>query len=36
MNKEFVFTVKEVWDEYAAQKINFLILAVANGRTILL
>ena len=29
-----MFTVEEVWTEYAAQKINFLILAVANGRTL--
>ena len=35
-NKEFMFRVKEVWAEYAAQKINFLTLAVANGRTLLL
>ena len=27
-----MFTIKEVWAEYAAQKINFLTSAVANGQ----
>ena len=30
-NKGFMFTIKEVWDQVAAQKINVLTSAVANG-----
>ena len=35
-NKEFMFTVKEVWDRVCSPENQFLILAVANGRTLLL
>ena len=31
-NKGFMFTIKEVWDRVAAQRINFLTSTVANGR----
>ena len=30
-NKGFMFTIKEVWDQVAAQKINFLTSEVVNG-----
>ena len=30
-HKGFMFTIKEVWTEYAAQKINFLTSTIANG-----
>ena len=35
-NKEFMFTVKEVWDRVCSPENQFLKLAVANGRTLLL
>ena len=34
--KSLSLQLKRSGTEYAAQKINFLILAVANGRTLLL